>query len=121
AVYTVFAQHRTSGGRKPGAQINQQLDNMSSFSANLYLFAHSHKASVYSANHFHVPPRGSLELVRDRRVLITANAWVADVVSGADSYADDKGLPAASDLVYFAEARYISTTSGRAQVTTTPR
>lgn len=101
--YTMFAQHRTSGGRKPGAQVNQQIDNMSSFDADLYLFAHSHKPIAHSHPRVGINPRGALRLVRNRALLITANAWVADVAEGSNSYADELGLPTTSDLVHYVE------------------
>lgn len=101
--YIVFAQHRTSGGRKPGSQVNQQIDNMSSFDADLYLFAHSHKPIAHSHPRIGLNRRGALRLVRQRALLITANAWVSDVAEGVNSYADEMGLPTTSDLVHYVE------------------
>lgn len=107
ASYVVFAQHRTSGGRKPGSQINQQLDNMSSFIADLYLFAHSHKSTNYAPNTYQLSRKGAVKLLKKRRTLITANAWVADVADGSNSYSDEKGLPSTSDIVYYADLRLV--------------
>src|SRR5690606_38214367 len=94
---------RTSGGRKPGSQVNQQIDNMSSFDADLYLFAHSHKPIAHSHPRISLNRRGALRLVRQRALLITANAWVSDVAEGVNSYADEMGLPTTSDLVHYVE------------------
>jgi hypothetical protein len=105
-VYNVFAQHVTSGGRKPGSQVNQQIDNIASFDADLYLFAHSHKPIAHAHRRVGLPRSGALRLVRKNVVLITANAWVADVAEGANSYADEKGLPTTADLVHYAEVAY---------------
>lgn len=103
--YTVFAQHVTSGGRKPGAQVNQQIDNLASFDADLFLFAHSHKPIAHAHPRVELSRRGTLRLIRKTAVLITANAWVADVAEGHNSYADEMGLPTTADLVHYAEVR----------------
>lgn len=116
-VYTIFAQHRTSGGRKPGSQVNQQIDNLASFDADLHLFAHSHKPIAHAHARVELPRTGALRLIRKNIVLITANAWVADVPEGANSYADEKGLPTTSDLCHYAEITFRHLRSGDTVVT----
>ena len=110
--YIIFAQHRTSGGRKPGAQLNQQIDNMSSFDADLYLYAHSHKPLPYRPNRYKLQRRGKLQAIQERPLIITSNAWIADATFGSNSYADEMGLPTTSDLVYYADVRWVRTTDG---------
>lgn len=116
-VYVIFAQHRTSGGRKPGSQVNQQLDNLSSFIADLYLYGHSHRASDFNPNVYQMRARGALKLQKTRRVILTSNAWVSDVSEGVDSYPDEKGLPASSDVVYYASVRRLNENGGTSVTT----
>lgn len=105
ATYVVFAQHRTSVGSLPGAQINAQIKIIPSFDADLYLYGHSHRATQYAQPHFQMRRNGKLELTRRDRVMITANAWLDPFAAGSNSYADSKGLVLQDDTVYFADVK----------------
>lgn len=118
ATYVVFAQHHTSGSRLPGAQINQQLQTSPSFDADLYLFAHSHRATEYTQPRYVMRRSGKLELVRRDMHFLTANAWLRPMALNANSYADEKALPLQSDRVYFAD---VKVASNGGLVRTTPR
>jgi hypothetical protein len=103
---TIFATHRDSGGKKPGAQLNQQVDVTNWCHADLYLFAHSHRSSFYRQPRIGLQGRGLLKVKRSDALLINAGAWLEPLVEGSNSYADSFNLPLQNDDKYFAEVSF---------------
>lgn len=103
---SIFATHRDSGGKKPGSQLNNEVDNLISWDADVFLFAHSHRSSYYRQPRAELATRGSLKLKRRDALFINAGAWLEVVSEGTDSYPDEKNLPLQNDDKYYAEVTF---------------
>lgn len=100
--FIVFAQHVDSVGRKPGSQLNGELDNLISFDADAYLFAHSHRVTDYLQPQWSIPSRGKLKPVIRNKLLLNAGSFV-DAPQGVNAYPDAKGLPLQNDRLKYIE------------------
>jgi hypothetical protein len=103
----VFLTHVDSGSRKPGAQLNRQLDTQTAFGADLYLYAHSHRGSVQVPQRWSLSRTGRLRAVQQTPVHVNAGAFLEPMVIGATSYADSKNLPPQDDTIRFVEFRLV--------------
>jgi hypothetical protein len=103
--YVIFAVHRDSTGKKPGAQYNNQADVQGWVEADLYLYAHSHRPSQQALPLVYMPTKGALKYITRRLQHINAGCFV-DSLSTNDSYADDKNLPPQLNIHFYAQAKY---------------
>lgn len=101
----VFATHRDSGGNMPGSQLNNQVKNIISWEADLYLFAHSHRSSFYRQPRMTLKGRGDLALQRCDAMMMNAGSWLEAVAEGVDAYPDEFNLPLQNDDKYYCEAK----------------
>ena len=117
----IFAAHRDSGSRKPGAQLNNQLDVLVSYEADVYLFAHSHRVTSYVQPRAYLAPRGSLTPIVRQRLMLNAGAWQRPLWD-RNSYVDEKNLPmqAARKLVVEMRREHQATRPGAKRYVYTP-
>lgn len=89
--YDIFSVHGNVGGRKGGAKVNRLEDLCASFSADIYLIAHSHIKLTESKSMLYIDSK--LNLKRAKRVLAVTGCFLNGYTEGAGGYCEQWMLP----------------------------